>query len=88
MVSDIGETRLLLTLARQIGSAIENLRLFEEILSGERLIGELELAHKLQMKLLPDLSEFRDLADVAARCVPARPVGGDFYQLFELADNE
>jgi len=88
VISHVGETRLLMTLARQIGSAVENLRLLEEIVSRERLIGELELAHSLQMKLLPDLSEFKDVADVAARCVPARPVGGDFYQLFELADGK
>ncbi|MEE9133933.1 MAG: SpoIIE family protein phosphatase [Gemmatimonadota bacterium] len=88
VISDAGETRLLMTLARQIGSAIENLRLFEEILSREKLIGELELAQDLQMKLLPDLSEFREVADAAARCVPARPVGGDFYQLFKLSDGK
>ena len=88
VISDAGETRLLLTLARQIGSAIENLRLFEEILSREKLIGELNLAYDLQMKLLPDLSEFEEVADVAARCVPARPVGGDFYQLFKLSDGK
>ncbi|UCC48187.1 MAG: SpoIIE family protein phosphatase [Gemmatimonadota bacterium] len=88
VVTGVGETRLLTTLARQIGSAIENLRLFEEIVVRERVIGELELAHDLQMKLLPDLSEFREIADVAARCVPARPVGGDFYQLFKLVDDK
>jgi sigma-B regulation protein RsbU (phosphoserine phosphatase) len=88
VVSHAGETRLLMTLARQIGSAVENLRLFEGILSRERLIGELQLAHDLQMKLLPELSEFSEVADAAARCVPARPVGGDFYQLFKLADGK
>jgi sigma-B regulation protein RsbU (phosphoserine phosphatase) len=88
VVSHAGETRLLMTLARQIGSAIENLKLFEEILARERVIGELELAHDLQMKLLPDLGEFAEVADVAARCVPARAVGGDFYQLFKLADGK
>ncbi len=88
VVSSAGETRLLMTLARQIGSAIENLRLFEGIRARERLIGELELAHDLQMKLLPDLQEFRGIADVAARCLPARPVGGDFYQLFKLSDGK
>jgi sigma-B regulation protein RsbU (phosphoserine phosphatase) len=88
VISHAGESRLLQTLARQIGSAIENLRLFEEILSREKLIGELNLAYELQMKLLPDLSEFTEVADVAARCVPARPVGGDFYQLFKLADGK
>lgn len=80
------ETRLLTTLARQIGSAIANLRLFEENLSRERLVRELHLAQELQMKLLPDLAEFDDLGEVAGRCVPARPVGGDFYQLFRLAN--
>jgi len=88
VVTGVGETRLLMTLARQIGSAIENLRLFEEIVARERVIGELELAHDLQMKLLPDLSEFSEIGDIAARCVPARPVGGDFYQLFKLADGK
>ena len=88
VLSDHGETRLLKTLARQIGSAIENLKLFEEVVARERLIGELELAHDLQMKLLPDLREFDDICDAAARCVPARPVGGDFYQLFKLADGK
>ncbi len=88
VVSHAGETRLLMTLARQIGNAVENLRLLEEILARERLIGELELAHDLQMKLLPDLSEFQEIAEVAARCEPARPVGGDFYQLFKLSDGK
>lgn len=87
-VAGVGETRLLQTLARQIGSAVENLRLIEEIRAQERLIGELELAHDLQMKLLPDLREFHQTVDVAARCVPARPVGGDFYQLFKLSDGK
>ena len=88
VVSGVGETRLLTTLARQIGSAVDNLRLFEEVLARERLIGELELAQDLQTKLLPDLSEFREIGDVAARSVPARPVGGDFYQLFGLSDGK
>lgn len=79
------ETRLLMTLARQIGSAIENLRLFEQNLAREKLMGELQLAQDLQMKLLPDLGEFRDIVDVAGRCVPARPVGGDFFQLYRLS---
>jgi sigma-B regulation protein RsbU (phosphoserine phosphatase) len=86
VVSGMGETRLLTTLARQIGRAVDNLRLFEEIVTNERLIGELELAHDLQTKLLPDLAEFREIGDVAARSVPARAVGGDFYQLFKLAE--
>lgn len=79
------EARLLTTLARQIGSAIANVRLFEEYLTRERLMREMRLAQELQMKLLPDLGQFQDVADVAGRCVPAHPVGGDFYQVFRLS---
>jgi len=50
----------------------------------ERMLVELELAHHLQMKLLPDLRDFQGVADVAARCEPAESVGGDFYHLFRL----
>jgi sigma-B regulation protein RsbU (phosphoserine phosphatase) len=85
-VPEARETRLITTLARQIGSAIENIRLFEESIARERLLRELRLAQDLQMKLLPELREFHDIADVAGRCVPARPVGGDFYQLFRLSE--
>jgi sigma-B regulation protein RsbU (phosphoserine phosphatase) len=48
------------------------------------MLVELERAHHLQMKLLPDLSDFVGVADVAARCEPAESVGGDFYHLFRL----
>ena len=87
-ISDLGDTRLLTTLARQIGSAVENMRLFEEVLERERLIGELKLAQNLQVGLLPDLAEFEAIADVAARCVPAETVGGDFYQMFRLPEDK
>jgi sigma-B regulation protein RsbU (phosphoserine phosphatase) len=44
---------------------------------------EMELAHDLQMKLLPDAGRF-EAADAAGRVEPTELVGGDFYQLFEL----
>src|SRR5690606_30987306 len=37
-----------------------------------------------QLKLLPDPDTFDAPIGVAARCVPADSVGGDFYQLFRL----
>jgi sigma-B regulation protein RsbU (phosphoserine phosphatase) len=45
---------------------------------------EMELAHNLQMKLLPPLDRF-DGARVAGRVEPAEMVGGDFYQVFRLS---
>ncbi|HEX2078143.1 MAG TPA: SpoIIE family protein phosphatase [Longimicrobium sp.] len=79
-----GDMKLLSAIASQIGAAVENNRLIEESLRQERLVRELELAHDLQLKLLPPLEQFADVAQVAARCVPAESVGGDFYHLFRL----
>jgi sigma-B regulation protein RsbU (phosphoserine phosphatase) len=80
-----GDHKLITAIASQIGAAIENNRLVAESLRRERVDRELELAHDLQMKLLPTTDQFRDRAEVAARCTPADSVGGDFYHLFRLS---
>ena len=79
-----GDMKLLSAIASQIGAAVENNRLIAESLRQERMVRELELAHDLQLKLLPPLEQFDGYAQVAARCVPAESVGGDFYHLFRL----
>src|SRR5438445_10980781 len=68
----------------QIGAAIENARLVARDLGQERMRQELELAHDLQLKLLPSPLVVAARADVAARCRPAESVGGDFYNLLNL----
>ena len=80
-----GDARMLAAIASQVGAALETQRLMQESLSRERIVHELELAHNLQLKLLPDTREFEGAADVAARCAPADSVGGDFYHLFRLS---
>jgi sigma-B regulation protein RsbU (phosphoserine phosphatase) len=75
--------KLLAAIATQVGAAIENNRLVQESLSKERMAREMELAHDLQMKLLPAADRFEG-ATAAARVQPTEQVGGDFYQLFEL----
>ena len=79
-----GDLKLLSAIASQIGAAVENNRLISESLRQERLVREMELAHDLQLKLLPPLEQFAGYAEVSARCVPAESVGGDFYHLFRL----
>ncbi len=79
-----GDLKLLSAIASQIGSAVENNRLIAASLQQERVMREMELAHDLQLKLLPPVESFADYADVAARCAPANSVGGDFYHLFQL----
>jgi Stage II sporulation protein E (SpoIIE)/GAF domain len=79
-----GDQKLIMAIASQVGAAVENSRLVEASLRQERMVREMELAHDLQLKLLPSVEQFEGYAEVAARCVPAQSVGGDFYHLFRL----
>ena len=79
-----GDRKLVAAIANQIGAAIENARLVEQDLSQQRVRRELELAHDLQLKLLPSPAVVASKGDVAARCRPAESVGGDFYNLLSL----
>ena len=79
-----GDRKLVAAIANQIGAAIENARLVERDLGQQRVRRELELAHDLQLKLLPSPAVIATKADVAARCRPAESVGGDFYNLLSL----
>ena len=81
-----GDQKLIAAIATQIGTAIQNARLVRASLVQERLVHEMELAHDLQMKLLPAGAVVWPDAVVAARVMPAESVGGDFYNLFRLGD--
>jgi sigma-B regulation protein RsbU (phosphoserine phosphatase) len=51
----------------------------------QRVETELEVAHRIQMDMLPTGgSQDPELYDLAARLVPARAVGGDLYDYFHL----
>jgi sigma-B regulation protein RsbU (phosphoserine phosphatase) len=75
--------RLLAAIASQVGAAVENSRLVRKTLARERMAREMELAHDLQQKLLPDPLQFQG-AQAAGRVEPTEQVGGDFYQLYDL----
>jgi sigma-B regulation protein RsbU (phosphoserine phosphatase) len=79
-----GDQKLIAAIATQIGTAIQNTRLVRASVEQQRLAHEMQLAHDLQMKLLPGDAIVAPEASVAARVVPAESVGGDFYNLFRL----
>ncbi|HWH50139.1 MAG TPA: GAF domain-containing SpoIIE family protein phosphatase [Gemmatimonadaceae bacterium] len=79
-----GDQKLIAAIATQIGTAIQNTRLVRASVEQQRLAHEMQLAHDLQMKLLPSNAIVGPEATVAARVVPAESVGGDFYNLFRL----
>ncbi len=79
-----GDRKLVAAIANQIGAALENSRLVQRDLSQQRVRRELELAHDLQLKLMPSPAVLGTLADIAVRCRPAESVGGDFYHLLRM----
>ncbi len=79
-----GDRKLVAAIANQIGAALENARLVARDLGQQRVRRELELAHDLQLKLLPSPAVLGTLADIAVRCRPAESVGGDFYNLLRM----
>ena len=81
-----GDQKLVAAIATQIGTAVQNARLVRSSLAQQQLIQELQLAHDLQMKLLPNPTAVAPEAEVEARVVPAESVGGDFYHLFRLGE--
>ncbi len=83
-VFGLQETRLISAIASQIGVAIENARLVSRDLERQRLRHELQLAHDLQLKLLPSPDTLGPGVDTAAHCQPAESVGGDFYNYLRL----
>ena len=72
--------RTISTLAAQIAIAIENARLYEQISRQEkRLEQDLLLARELQYRLLPNCCPTLQQAELAAKFMPARAIGGDLY---------
>jgi len=80
------DLKLVSAVANQIGAAIENSRLVQQDLHQQRVHRELELAHDLQLKLLPSPAVLQGDAQVAAICRPVDSVGGDFYTFNRLGN--
>jgi sigma-B regulation protein RsbU (phosphoserine phosphatase) len=48
---------------------------------------ELDLAHDLQLRLMPEPGALKGDARVAVRCLPVASVGGDFYTFLRLSEH-
>lgn len=59
----------------------------DQLIEKERLEKELQLAADIQLSILPDILPVADEFSFGARILPARQVGGDFYDVFELKDH-
>jgi sigma-B regulation protein RsbU (phosphoserine phosphatase) len=79
--------RMLVTLGSYVAIALENARLYEEARESERrLRNELDTAREIQRQLLPTGAREVPGLDLAAAYVPARELGGDFYDFFPYGE--
>lgn len=72
------------TLASQCAIAIENAQLVVEQIKNETIASELKMAHGIQMNLLPKSLPIYDDISISAKLIPAREVGGDYYNIVKL----
>jgi len=75
---------LLAAVARELAMALENADLLEVARRESRHARELEIARQVQQNLFPPRLPRVTGWDFAALCRPAREVGGDYYDLFEI----
>ena len=68
----------------QLQKAYDDLKAAQELLiEKERLERELQVAAEIQLSILPDVLPVVEKFDFGARILPARQVGGDFYDVFK-----
>jgi sigma-B regulation protein RsbU (phosphoserine phosphatase) len=74
---------------RQLQRAYDELKAAQEqLIEKERMERELKVAADIQMSILPDVLPVHPNFDFGGRILPARQVGGDFYDVFELGENK
>mgnify|MGYP005627951099 FL=1 len=74
------------TLTRSVQSRSQELEEASAIVSehNELLAQELQTAHEMQMRLMPQQNPQLEGYEVVGRCRPATEVGGDFFQYFSI----
>lgn len=79
--------KVLTPLASQMAVAIENARLYDELLAREeRLDRELSIARDIQRGLFPESSPSGPGWEASAHFRPARELGGDLYDFYEIGE--
>ena len=80
------DLKLLVCVANQASFAVDNAKLHEELLVRVKLDEENKAATKVQLALLPQVTPKITGYEFFARYLPARTVGGDYYDFISTAD--
>lgn len=74
-------------LAAQIGIALRNARQTDRLIEASERDKELKIAESIQLGLLPKAMPEIPGLDIAGICVPAKQIGGDYYDFFMHPDS-
>ncbi len=77
------DRELLLTVAHEMGMALENAELLEVAKREAEFSKELDIARQVQQNLFPKQLPTPSGWEFAGICEPAKAVGGDYYDIFE-----
>jgi sigma-B regulation protein RsbU (phosphoserine phosphatase) len=82
------DVNLLQSLSSGAALALQNAQYAQRLMQEERIRSELMIAHQIQQGILPNPSQ--EYAGIAFEATnePAKAVGGDFYDYFELPNDE
>ena len=80
------DRHVLRSCADQFALMMENARLTARVVGQEALRRDLALAAEVQKRLLPSSPPSADIAEFAAISVPARSIGGDYYDFIQVGD--
>lgn len=80
------DLKLVAVIANQASLAIANSRLHNRLLTQHTLDREMEIARTIQENLLPATMPNLQNFELGGMCLPARMVGGDYYDIIELPD--
>lgn len=82
------DIRTLTTITALSGAAIQNALLYRETLKKQQIDQELRIATEIHTKLLPSQVPELDRFLLGAISIPARGLGGDYYDFFKLDDGK
>jgi sigma-B regulation protein RsbU (phosphoserine phosphatase) len=83
----LDDQRILSIIATQSAQVVENARLYDEEQSLKKIEEELNFATEIQTNLLPSSNPQLDGFDIAVKSIPAKEVGGDYYDFITIDEN-
>ena len=84
----VDDINLLKSLSNGAAIAIQNVRYAQRLLHEERTRKELEIAQQIQRRILPGTFAGHPAIHFEAINTPARDVGGDFYDYFQVSEQQ